>query len=324
VPFEKACDGGEARACDRLFYVYLRLKLDRSKGLGRLQQACDLGLAASCSALARDARAAQGAPDLQRVRGLFDRACRLGDWRACLDHVDTWLKPLAGGAPSADDVRVGVASLERLCGQRVAGACLELSAMRRSGTLIARDEAAATALLVDTCNLGFRDACLEAATRYGSGKGAPKLPGRAEALFERACPEELKQPALDACVPLGRLFRAGANGLPREPARALDYLTRSCRRGSMGACQELAEMYAKGEGGPANPQRALELYRLSCDHDSPTACMAWAALVQSSDKGAAKAMYERYCRGSLVEACEGFQRLGGDAASVRGKMDAQP
>jgi len=320
VPFEKACDGGEARSCDRLFFLYLSLKIDRSKALARLQQACDLGLAASCSALARDTRSSNGPPDVPRIRSLFDRGCKLGDWRACLDHVDTFLQPLGGGAPSADDVRIGVTMLERLCKNHVAGACLELSRMRRSGKIVARDDAAATSLLVDTCKLGWSDACLDAGTRYWSGNGAPKLPTRAEALFERACPEELPDRALDSCVPLARDFRAGARGLPKDAGRSLEYLTRSCRRGGMGACQDLAEMAVRGEGAPANPQRAIELYRLACDQDSPTACMAWAGLSQATDKEGAKAVYERYCRGSLVEACEGFKKLGGDPDAVRGKM----
>ena len=50
----------------------------------------------------------------------------------------------------------------------------------------------------------------------------------------------------------------------------------------MGACQDLAEMSAKGEDAPPHPQRAIELYKLACDHDSPTACMAWALAIKKA------------------------------------------
>ncbi len=321
VPFEKACDGGEARSCDRLAYLYMQLKLGPEKSQEKWQQACDLGMAEACMVLAGSASRSAAPADVERARSLYGRACRLGSWRACMSEVDTFLRPAGNLPPNAMDVQTGVTMLEGLCRNHVASACHELAGLRREGKLVARDEAMATSLLADSCTLGWSEACLDAGTRYFTGDGAPKLPSRAEALFEKACPEDLPEGKLDACVPTAQAFRTGAKGLPKDLGRAQEYLTRSCRRGWTSACVALADMAAKGQPGPANPRRAAELYAGACAKEAVGACMSWAKLVEDSDKTGAKAMYERYCRGSLVEACDGYQRLGGDPEIIRGKEE---
>lgn len=76
------------------------------------------------------------------------------------------------------------------------------------------------------------------------------------------------------CFELGKSYRDG-DGVPRDPARAVEFLGQACDGGHAEACSHLGYMYFKGEGVGVDMLRATELYRRACVGDKPVSCYTW-------------------------------------------------
>ena len=88
--FQKACDGGDARGCSFLGFLYERglgVKKDYQKASELFQKACDDGLAVGCSNLGFLYHLGQGLwQDKSRAKEYYGKACDLGVQRSCNEY----------------------------------------------------------------------------------------------------------------------------------------------------------------------------------------------------------------------------------------------
>lgn len=310
--FAKACDGGVAEGCDRLAFVQMSLKASDKDIEEPWQRACNLGLGGSCRLFAGRFLYSPERRDVKRGRALLDRGCKLGAVHACVQIAETYLQPVDGSKPTAEDLTQGVNILKEACEARRQNSCRELAVLYTEGKIVPKDEAKGLSYYEVTCSLGNDMACGEAAMMVLLGKGASKDAKRAEDLLEKACPA---QDAGIACASLANIFREGKI-VPKDAKRAVTYLDRGCTAIGNG-CTTLAEMLLAGEGVPKDRDRALKIYEDACSKGGPSACLKVAGLIEATDKARAKEIYGKQCGGGLVEACDKFKKLGGDPKSVQ-------
>ena len=163
--------------------------------------------------------------------------------------------------------------------------------------------------------------------RLAEGIGLPRDDVRAAALYERAC-----ETVEDACLAFGIWLQEG-RGVAADPARAADYLQRTCAAPARRGCYRLGLAYQQGLGIARDENRARELLATSCSAATVGCREACAAGDASScvwgagwydtgdrgvphDSGIASEMYERgirlllpRCEADDDKACEQLHRL---------------
>jgi hypothetical protein len=119
------------------------------------------------------------------------------------------------------DIRILAETLEP-GGEELAGQAAEPSAVHVVAALGPRCEAGDS-----------RDprTCYRLGQLLTQGRGAPRDPARAAALFEKVCPSDVR-----ACVDLALLLQQG-DGVPRDAARAAQLLNKACAAGEPYACE---------------------------------------------------------------------------------------
>jgi TPR repeat protein len=204
----------------------------------RLQQACDLGSAPMCAALADALDPGPLLPtDAARSRALRARACELGDSDACLLHGMILSQ---GTSPALAD---SAAAYARACDLGHDVACD--SAARAYGVL--GDLPRAVSLYARACGADRADAhtpdrtpaCLRLADAYH--REDPTQSARVLALYARIeadsasrCPQDPL--ACDDLVTLSQRLRAD-QPIPADPARAASLLLTACHQ-SLNACTD--------------------------------------------------------------------------------------
>jgi TPR repeat protein len=170
--FEKACEGGDASACQLLGdarYAGAGLERDLEGAQTAFQRGCGMALFSSCTKLA----------DLLRVRhdpaadALYKKACAAHEKDACtvlelkkacagrdacLAVADLCSDYLAGYDVLAE-AQLARAPCEKACAGGVGEACDTLADMYQDGYGAPRDLAQAAAFRKRACDLGDRDAC---------------------------------------------------------------------------------------------------------------------------------------------------------------------
>jgi hypothetical protein len=295
--YVKACDGGIALSCDRLYYI----KGPDQERRHAIEKACELGNGASCSMAAARFLYHAETRDMAKGRELLDRGCRLGSRGACMGLVDTYFQPPDGTQPSQEDSRAGEAILERMCQANDPYRCADLARRRAKGDGLTKDIALSLAYLDRACALNDPTSCYELGATWLAGNGVGRDPTRAQGYFERACPVE-KPEGLDACTSVARLYR-GTKPIVKDPAQALVWLGRGCRYGQQSACLDLAEMYERGEGTPRNDDRAVELYEAGCAAGAPSGCVGQIRVLKTKDPKRALELSRRGCKQNHAEFC---------------------
>ncbi|GMV14540.1 MAG: sel1 repeat family protein [Sorangiineae bacterium PRO1] len=171
VLFDRACSGGEARACH-----FLALNLDKGKGT---------------------------APDPTRAKALFARACN-GKWEDACGLLSSQL--LAG---NEEERAKGVKGLEESCAKGSPNACRFLGSLRLSGTKLPRDPAKAAQDFERACEGKELKSCVDAATLFLAGRdGVARNVEKAAKLAKKGC--DGGQIAGCRLVALGQLQGLGA------------------------------------------------------------------------------------------------------------------
>jgi TPR repeat protein len=142
------------------------------------------------------------------------------------------------------------------------------------GKGVPKDPARAVALYEQACDGDDARGCSRLAYAYAHGRGAAVDEARAVALYRRSI--ALFTPSCDKgdaqdCDGLGIQFVKG-NGVPKDEARALALFTKACDGSSASGCANLGIMYADGEGVPKDAARALALYTKACDGGDALGC----------------------------------------------------
>lgn len=267
--FEKACEGGEAVACNALGFSNekgLGTSTDPTRARSLYDKGCQLGDGGACrnaGVLRRDG--VGGEVDPRAAAELFDKACEKGDAPGCYEAGVA----SAGGIGVEKSYKRAAAAFEKACTGKVEEACALLgAALVEGGDGLEKNEARGISLLIDGCKRDDAQACGNLAVlssrKIIDDPSAEKRAGWAE----KACNGKYAT----GCIELALLFEKGLGGKKRDLKQALLYQIKACDLDSAIGCNTTGEMMEKGIGIAKNPERAAESYARACKLGLEEAC----------------------------------------------------
>lgn len=235
-----------------------------------------LSLTLASPALAHEVTAIDGspagaayAPTVPTVAaGLDIEGCEAGDPAACYRLAERY----HGGNGVPRDNPWSVELTRTACAGELARACYDLGARHLLGEYVEQDFAAGLMWVLRACELDDGLACSFAATLIDDGVATSDV----------ASPDDLRTRACG----LGFVEVCGAEGspsagqgvevarLPRGAASELVELASACDRGFVGACADLADKWADGDGVDVDSDAATALREGACDWGLLRACRA--------------------------------------------------
>jgi TPR repeat protein len=235
---EAACDArcqqGDPASCTALALVHelaLEATPNRTYAARLLDRACAAGDGTACNDLGVLHAKGIGFPvEVERGETLYAVACEHGSVTGCANYVMSrrWGST---GVPAPVVRAAGV--VEGACtSARDARACAALGVMRARGSVLARDERLAAALLDRACKLGDMAACAQLGKAYLVGDGVAPDDAIAVRLFRRACDRARS----DACTDLATMYCLG-RGIPRDAGRSTALFRQACVAGDAAACR---------------------------------------------------------------------------------------
>lgn len=197
--------------------------------------------------------------DPREQRGLYERACDLGDLEGCSRFADRLLQAKGGGRDPARALRI----LDASCAKGHDGACLGASRAviglpsawptpdaeprYRQGAAHARR----------ACELGGSTtavSCLWAAKLYATGFGVPADPQLVESFASRSCSQDFDQACRlrgnltacakgsgEACAALAEAERKARYRLLKDDGKEALWRLAACRRGHTASCANQAK-----------------------------------------------------------------------------------
>jgi hypothetical protein len=173
--------------------------------------------------------------------------CQQGRSRAC----ETWVSMLRAGC--AADSRTD---------------CLALGKAVQEGPPAVRDPGAAGVSFGHACDLGAPEGCSQLLSFVKNG---------GKAIFMQACDRGDGA----SCFILGSLFSSG-QGLPQDPAMALQLFQNSCNSGWSRGCGRLGVSYLFGQGTPIDRHAAIENFEKGCRGRNGASCLEAAQYYRNS------------------------------------------
>jgi serine/threonine protein kinase len=220
--YQRACDGGNAQACNYLGVEYQRgtaVAKDEARAATLYAQSCEGGVVPACTNLGRFYRDGRGVPkDEAKARTIFVKACDSGGMVACADGGVLLIRGI-GGPRDPDHA---VAMLRQACDSGSPPGCGTLAAAYTRGDGVDQSDSRAAELYQRACDAGGAPACNNLAGIYTSGSGVTKDLARAAALLQRSCDGSFA----DACQSLSKRYEQGT-GVERNAARAADLARRA-------------------------------------------------------------------------------------------------
>jgi uncharacterized protein len=177
------------------------------------------------------------------------------------------------------------------------------------------DLAGAAARFEEACADGQLRACTSLGLQLQDGRGVPREPRRAEALYEQACQGGLGV----GCLNLAWLHQTGNAGIADQEAAArayglaLDKLRASCAPPDPTDCANLGLVLETGFGVTLpDPRGAKEAWELGCDHGEADACtnLALASLERGEPDVASDVdQLTRACREGSASGCKALGQV---------------
>ena len=314
--YEKACTAGAGLGCALLGAMYLRghgVDADREKALQYGARARALWVAACegaeprwCTYAAALTRRGGERRDLAQA---FDRrACDLGITEGC---VLVQGARLGLGAPERGDVE---RALSQLCEDGEPTACTFVAAIERRAPRDAGAARRAAELTIRACELGNRDACMEAGILSELGEWVPRDEAAKRHQLGSACERGLAE----ACLYLAQ--DAAARAAPQPEIERLD--RRGCELGNAEACHDAMGLAMARHDDNA----ALRFATEACRMDGAAGCRA--LIERDADlpvvpKYRQLRDYRAVCEAGYTPACERLTRLqAADAAFAHELSDA--
>jgi TPR repeat protein len=237
-----------------------RIIAQQEAAAAAVQQACDGGDQAGCTALARAYLYGEGKPQSRKVAELLLRdGCTAGEAGACHE-----LGKLLVSLRKLEAVYFGVEAFDRACQLGQLDACDEYASLIEqdmwAGTRV--DPVAAAALREATCARGGAAACTTLATRQFEAENDPAARQAGKARLDALCSEG----AVEACsVLITKRQQAAEWGAPPDP-ELRELFDRGCRAGLADGCRQLGRaVFAESDGPPEGRSAAMALFRRACD-----------------------------------------------------------
>jgi TPR repeat protein len=168
--------------------------------------------------------------DRARAAQAYERACALGDSRACNNLGDA----LAYGEGVTRAVERAASLFDKACHLGEALGCSNLGYVVEHGVGVARDRRRAQELYRDACSTGEVYGCLHSAMLAAVERGAPTDPARALAYWRRGCDRDHHA---QSCAFVGLLYEDGPDGRARDEAKSHEAMSRACDLGDRLACE---------------------------------------------------------------------------------------
>ena len=253
-----ACDGGDAKGCERACKAgegvacTQRGLLTPPQGKVWWEQACNARETFGCKLVAQLAERATP-QDLALATATYTKACGMGSDTSCARIGASRLD----ATPSAVYPARLVDAIRNSCTkQKFSGACMELGALYITGNGVPVDEASGLTALDGACTSGELWACSNLGIQLGRAKDSAEM---ALTLLDKVC----KAGIAHACFHMGLALFENPN-IPRDAPRALKLVVMACDLGHALACASAGRLYDGGIGTAKDPKRALQLYTKSC------------------------------------------------------------
>lgn len=260
------------------------------------------GAAAASARQTPERRTPTGLVEWQPRAGL-EQACRDGDAEACtrVGEILAFGRELPTILDDPNPA-AAVPLFERACSAGNGRGCARLAALHEHGQGAPKSPATAAALYGKACDAGYVGGCAGLARMHERGEGVVRDASRAKTLYDRAVALEIA--ACDrrdgeACRRLSAIYRQGAFGLQKDPARARMFQSRACDidraacrswdapgnvggmesytkclAGDASACFDVGNSYlAYYEWRPGDFVRAAYFFLKGCDAGDPQLCV---------------------------------------------------
>ena len=298
---QRACDGGDDRACEHLADRYIKgdgVPLAPERGAKLLDRACKDGRGSACALLGLLYEDGRGvAEDDDHAAALYNLGCTRGAGIGCFNLA---LMIMQGPLPY-DKARIG--ELERAsedlyrkqCDAGELEWCLNLGVIYE-GVLGHPDQAKTAEVYRKACWDGWPDACVNFALGIIAQPGTGPYAAR---LLQHACDGG----SALGCGALGQALYGG-RGVAADPVRAVALLRRGCDGGEGNACALLGGVLGVGDKVPRDDQAADVAEERACALGKADACMTIGGV--AADRHDAKRAahdYERACAIGSGEAC---------------------
>jgi TPR repeat protein len=257
---ERACDGGEFRACSRLAWHLMigLLPHDENRGRNLYRRVCATRHFA-CNQVAEWLVSAEGGHNYPEARRLAELDCAGSHPRGCL----TWGQVLNGMGGGPRDVAAASAAWTRGCELGSSGSCGLLAQTQSRGELGEEAKGRARGNFARACEElhDFTQCYWFAREEQKAGRYS-----EAAALDEKACDAG----NFYSCLELGRCI---ANGkCAGEKTRAVYLFDKSCSGKVSDGCVQLARAEDRGMGGPPDHSAAIVALKQGCELKNAFAC----------------------------------------------------
>jgi hypothetical protein len=253
---------------------------------------------------------------LASVLGCFALGCA-GPPRAALDGVGRHDLEASRWLPADQRLAVGLA---HGCEADDAIACEKLGSLYFVGRGVPKHPFHAIALWTYACEEGVGIACEQAAVQLVSGGRIPRDLDRAVALYDTGCSHGRGS----ACTAVGELF-TGGRVLTPAPRRAARAFKRGCERGDAAGCHALALALLEGRGVSHDAQQGVALLERACTDEHATSCRQLATLhgeglFVKADAAVALAYERRACVAGHGPSCTDLALRARDEGRLRDAM----
>ena len=239
---------------------------DESEAVLYIDRACSLGNTRACGNLG--SLYEQGLyveKNLAKALSFYTKGCDLGDAGFCANLGFRF----ASGSGVVKNPTKAISLFNQACDGGIAIGCHNLAVMYETGSDVGKDPAKAAEFYAKACDGAIGVGCNRLGMMYESGSGVEKNPAKADTLFIKAC--DLGDAG--GCAGLGLMYAMGS-GVAKDPAKAASFYAKACDGGDAVGCAGLGVRYANGEGVQKDEARAQALFKTACDGGVQSACNA--------------------------------------------------
>jgi uncharacterized protein len=317
---ERACSAKNPRACTFAAEMHLDGKAgwpaDHAKSLRFAKRACDAKDAFGCALLGlhhQDGLGTAYAP--AQAIAVYERACKAGAGVGCYNLASMYYG--AHGVPfdraKGDDyTKRARTAWEAACKGDEPRWCTNLAYLEAPSTKAPADaQARALELNTRACTSGITVGCLEAArAKLELGKLDPQA-------FVKELDALCTKAEFAACGVLAAVLVLGERGVPKDPKRSIELLTRACDGGDKNSCFILGIEYASGNNTKQDYTATTRVFDRACDRALSKACVAIAQNLAATKQYKRAADYARRgCHMGNAEGCGMLAQLHADGTGV--------